>query len=237
MGGLGRTIRTLPPPSGHDAGVYAACERPLFVCAHQPEGRRQHQPQNTHTTSNTCGPNGLPISCRPATQNGQKRPDSRAAGGQLDGRVGPHDSDATARHPATVMGVCGLRLPIIRVRPPTGGAAPTPTPKMHTTSNTCGPNACGKPPADGLDGLFPSAPSKNSHDGPKTPRFRQVGLSAMFGGGVMDHHAGRYARPHLSVRCPPTDGHQLGRPTWASARGRHRRCPTATTAAPDGPPP
>ena len=90
----------------------------------------------------------------------------------------------------------------------------------------------------GWHGLFPMAPRRMCHGVPKTARFGQVGLSAMFGGGVMDHHAGRSARRNLTyarpaAQPPPPRFPDVGQRTRAAPtlpNGHDRRAGRATTA-------
>ncbi len=126
---------------------------------------------------------------------------------------------------------------IIHVRPPTVQVAPTLTQNTHTTSNTCGPNACGKPPADGLARAFPDCDEAKRPRRFKTPRFRPVGLSAMFGGGLGNTtraapHAATAPcaarQPAATVPVPAVDQRTRAAPTRPT---RHdRRAGRATTA-------
>ena len=126
---------------------------------------------------------------------------------------------------------------IIHVRPPTVQVAPTLTQNTHTTSNTCGPNAGAKPPANRLAHGFPDCTETHVPHRSKMAPIPAGRLERDVRRRVGEHHAGRSARPYLRgatpaaqpppTRVPDADQHTRAAPT--SPTRPDRRAGRATT--------
>jgi len=110
---------------------------------------------------------------------------------------------------------------IIHVRPPTVQVAPTLTQNTHTTSNTCGPNAGGKPPADGLARAFPDGTEahvpRRSKNGPI--RAGRLERDVRRQGDGPPRGPLRTPQPHLCAARRPTATTQVSRRGPAHAGG------------------